>query len=231
MTTDTAGATGTRVTSARRGGPPLPLPIAAYAALAVGAAVTYVGAMPGSPPASALAAVARDPVLAQVSAVLLVASAAPLAVWAAAATHRVHALGARVAGPQIGLVGGVLAAGALTLSGLVGWVAAVAAPFGDAPLVSALGSLGFALGGVGFALGSALLIAGIAVPALILRLVPRPLAIAGLVIAACGAVALLGLLLPAFYPLLPVVRFGGLLWLVAVSVLLPLPGRAGRSAA
>lgn len=221
--------TRTRITPTgrRRGGPPLPAPIAAYTVLAVAAAATYVGALPGAPPSAALTSLQQSPGLAQVSAVLLIGSSVPLAVWAAAATHRLEALGARVAGPRIGLAGGVLAAGALALSGIVGWVGAGAAQFGDATLVSALLSLAFAIGGVGFALGSALLIAGVAVPVMVLRLIPRPLAFAGLVIAVCGAVALLGLLFPVLYPLLPAVRFGGLLWLVVVSVVLPLPG-SGR---
>ena len=218
---------GTRVTAApvRRGGPPLPLPIAAYAGLAVAGALTYVGGSgAGADPAAVVDALRAQPGVARVSAVLLIASAAPLAVWVAAVTHRLGALGARVAGPVIGLVGGVLAAGALALSGITGWVAVGAAGLGDATLTWALGTTAFAFGGVGFALGSALLLAGVAVPALVLRLVPRPLAIAGLVIAACGAVALFGLLTPALYPLLPVTRFGGMLWMIAVSVALPLPG-------
>ena len=214
----------------RRGGPPLPIPIAAYAVLAIGATVTYSGAMPGSAPEAALAALSRNPFLAQVSAALLVAASAALAVFAAAATHRVQALGARVAGPRIGLAGGVLAAATLALSGLVGWVAVDAVRFGDAPLVGALGSLSFALGGVGFALCSALLIAGLAVPALFQRSMPRPLAIIGLVVAGCGALSPLALLWSALYPLLPVVRFGGLLWFVAASFALPLLSRSDARA-
>jgi hypothetical protein len=50
---------------------------------------------------------------------------------------------------------------------------------------------------------------------------PRAWAWAGLVIAALGMLSLLSLLTPALYPLLPVGRFGGLIWLVAASILLP----------
>ena len=139
-----------------------------------------------------------------------------------AATQRLHALGARVAGPVIGLVGGVLAAASLLLSGLVAWTAAGAAPLGDAPLVRALSTLAFALGGVGFAVTSALLIAGVAIPGMILRLMPRGLAIAGLVVAVAGVLSLVSLLVPALAVLLPVARFGGVVWLVAVSLALPL---------
>ena len=67
----------------------------------------------------------------------------------------------------------------------------------------------------------ALLIAGIAVPAIIMRLVPRWLAIAGLVIAVLGMVATLTLLTPVLYPLLPIVRFGGLVWVIVTSACIP----------
>jgi hypothetical protein len=67
----------------------------------------------------------------------------------------------------------------------------------------------------------ALLLAGVAVPALVLRLVPRWLAITGIVLAGVGVLATLTVAVLAAAPALPVVRFGGLLWLVAVSVALP----------
>lgn len=227
MSIDTAAGTTTGRPPGRRsrGGPPLPLPAAAYGALTVAAAVTYPGPLPTADAASALATLQAHPIAAQVSAVLLIGASAPLAVWAAAASQRLQALGARVAGPIIGLVGGVLAAASLLLSGLVAWTAAGAAPLGDAPLVRALSTLSFGLGGVGFAVTSALLLAGVAVPALVLRLVPRGLAIAGLVVAAVGVLSLVSLLFPALALLLPVARFGGVLWLVAVSVALPLSRR------
>ncbi|WP_433781193.1 hypothetical protein ACQPX6_15945 [Actinomycetospora sp. CA-101289] len=70
-------------------------------------------------------------------------------------------------------------------------------------------------------MASALLLAGVAVPALILRLVPRWLAITGIVLAAFGVLATLSVAVLAVAPALPVVRFGGLLWFLAVSVALP----------
>ena len=59
------------------------------------------------------------------------------------------------------------------------------------------------------------------VPALLLGLLPRPLAWAGLVIAALGMLSVFSLLTPMLYVLLPVGRFGGLIWLVAAAALLP----------
>jgi hypothetical protein len=67
----------------------------------------------------------------------------------------------------------------------------------------------------------ALLVAGVAVPSLILRLTPRPLAWFGLVIAAIGMVSTLTLLTSALDFTLPIGRFGGLIFIVATSVLLP----------
>jgi hypothetical protein len=224
MSVDTT-ATGRPSARRGRGGPPLPIPAVAYGALTVAAGLAWSGPLPTEDAAGALATLQAHPVAAQVSAVLLIGASAPLAVWTASVTQRLQVLGARVAGPVIGLVGGVLAAASLLLSGLVAWTAAGAAPLGDAALVRALSTLAFALGGVGFAVTSALLIAGVAVPGLILRLMPRGLAIAGIVVAVAGVLSLVSLLVPALAVLLPVTRFGGVVWFVAVSVALPLSRR------
>lgn len=132
MTVNSDPAAVAPVTARGRGGPPLPAPIAAYAVLTLATAATFPGPWPDDGAAAALATVQAHPVQATVWALLLVGSAVPLAVWTAAVCHRLQALGARVAGPLIGLVGGVLAALCLLLSGLVGWTAIPSAPLGDA---------------------------------------------------------------------------------------------------
>ena len=66
-----------------------------------------------------------------------------------------------------------------------------------------------------------LLLAGVAVPSLIRRLMARPLAWTGLAIAGVGALSTFALLTPALDFTLPVGRFGGLLWLIAASIALP----------
>ena len=98
-------------------------------------------------------------------------------------------------------------------------------------VLRALTTLAFAAGGPGFVPFFALLVAGVAVPGLLLGALPRVWAWVGLVIAAVGMLGFLSLLTPALYPLLPVTRFGGLIWLVAASVLLPTsrPRRAVKS--
>ena len=215
----------------RRGGPPLLAPALAWAALTVVAAVAHPGTRPGADPSTTLALLRDHTGAAQLSATLLLASAVPFAVWVAAAHHRLHRLGLRVAGPTLGLAGGLLAAGMLALSGAAGWAAAATAAAttagpGDATAaVVGLNELAFAAGGAGFVVTFGLLIAGVAVPTLLSGLVSRPLAWTGLLLAGVAVVAVLSLVLPALGVLLPVVRFGGLIWLVWVSAVLPLSRR------
>ncbi len=215
------------VPHARRGGPPLLAPALAWAALTVLAAVLHPGIRPGADPAATLALLRDHTVAAQLSATVLLASAVPLAVWVAAAHHRLQRLGLRVAGPTLGLAGGLLAAGMLALSGAAAWAAAATAAVpGDATAAAVgLNSLSFAAGGAGFVVTFGLLIAGVSVPTLLGGLVPRPLAWTGLVLAGVAVVAVLSLVLPVLGPLLPVVRFGGLIWLVWVSAVMPLTRR------
>jgi hypothetical protein len=138
----------------------------------------------------------------------------PVGIYAATMYARQLRLGIRVPGPGISFFGGITASVLLAVSGLITWVLARASD-GVAPAtIHLLTDLGFA-GGVG------LLIAGIAVPGVILRLIPAWLAWLGLVLAALGEISFLALLWNGFDALLPVTRFGGLLWLTAVGFLFP----------
>ncbi len=151
---------------------------------------------------------------------LVFATAIPLLIWSATVYRRLHRLGVTAPGSAIAYGGGLLAATSLAVSGLFTWTTAAAN--GSADVVKALTALGFATGGPGFVVPFAMLIAGVAVPSLILRLLPTALAWAGLLIAVLGALATLALLTPALDVLLPICRFAGLAWLIAVSVTLPL---------
>ena len=148
----------------RRGGPPLIAPALAWAAITVAATALYPGLRPGAPSSTTLDVLRTHPTQATLAGVLLLASAAPLAVWTAAVHHRLGVLGIRVAGPTIALVGGLLAAGALALSGLAGWATAAVAPTAEPSTAAALTVLAFGAGGPGFALALALLVTGVAVP-------------------------------------------------------------------
>ncbi|GAA1035060.1 hypothetical protein GCM10009565_93490 [Amycolatopsis albidoflavus] len=211
----------------QQGGPPLLAPALAFGALTVAsAALGAAGTRPDSSAAEVAAYLGGNQGVVQLLAFAVFGASVPLAVWAATAYRRQRRLGVAAPGAVIGLTGGVLSAAALAMSGLITWTAAQAS---DTPAVArALTSLAFASGGPGFVVPLALLIAGIAVPALFLNLLPRWLSVAGLVVAAAAVLASLSLLTPALYPLIPVGRFGGLAWLIAASVLLP-RDRAART--
>jgi hypothetical protein len=183
------------------------------------------------PSASASAVVAydrghHDALL--VAGFLSFAAAAPLAIWTATTYRRQRNLGVIAPGAVIGLAGGLLAAASLALSGLISWTRVEAPP--EPAVARALADLGFATGAAGFVVPLGLLIAGVSVPALILRLTSRALAWTGLVIAAFAVLSAFTLLTSTLDFTLPIGRFGGVIWIVAVSVLLPRDRRSLRAA-
>jgi hypothetical protein len=158
---------------------------------------------------------------AQVGAVFVFGSSVPLLIYAATVSARLRQLGVTAPGATIALAGGVLAAGGLGLSSLLLWTLSRPEIITDGPLINALYYLVFLTGGVGHVVMLGLLVAGTAVPALILHLVPRSLAWTGLGIAAAAELTTVVLIWPPAAPLLPIARFSGLIWLVAVGVVLP----------
>jgi len=217
----------------RQGGPPLPAPAVAFAVLLIGSVVLAARVpRPTASAAAVLAYVQVNGALLQVAGTLAFGAAVPLAIWTATAYRRLYRLGVTAPGATIGLAGGLLAAASMALSGLLTWTLGYAHP--TAPAVAGtVRTLAYATGAAGTVVPLALLVAGAAVPALILRLLPRWLAIAGLVVAAAGVLSTLTLLVPALSPTLPVGRFGAVAWMLAASVLLPYDRRAvtgGRDA-
>jgi hypothetical protein len=92
--------------------------------------------------------------------------------------------------------------------------------------VRPLADLSFAAGGPGHVVFLGLLIAGLAVPSAVGRLLPRGLALAGVAIAAVAELSTLALISQPAAFLLPLARFGGLAWLIAAAVLLPVQRRS-----
>lgn len=205
-----------------QGGPPPLVPALAYGALIIAAAaIAASGPWPGTAPAAALSYAAGHTGLLHAQAFLTFAAAVPLATWAATIYRRLLTLGVTAPGAVIGLCGGILAAAAIAVCGLVTWTLAQTAAVADPALARALVDFGFAAGTAGSSVPLSLLIAGVAVPSLILRLTSRWLAWSGLVIAAIGMLGTLTLLVPALNPALAVAQFGAVAWLVAISVKLP----------
>jgi hypothetical protein len=212
--------------SRRPGGPPLgPLAIVTFALTLAGVIVLVLGTgtipAPFAPVAEVAAWYSAHALPIRIAATLQLGAAVPLGILAASVYARQLRLGVRVPGPVIGLYGGIAASLLLLISALVTWALASGSGPADPGATAALGRLAFGLGGVGYAVGVGLLIAGVAVPAYILRLMPRWLTLLGLVIAAAGEVSFLSLVIDPLQFLLPVVRFGGGAWLIAAAFLLP----------
>jgi hypothetical protein len=212
-----------------QGGPPLGVLAVVFTALFLAGIVLGVVFADGvgfpSPFGSAtdILAYFRDHQLAvRISALLQFAAAIPLAIYAATANARLHQLGIRAPGATIALAGGLLAAAFMACSALVSWVLSRPEVADEPVLVRALQNLAFITGGPGHVVPLGLLIAGISVPGLLARLLPRWLTTAGLVIAALAELTTLTLLVADASYLLPVARFTGLAWLVIAGFLLPL---------
>lgn len=152
---------------------------------------------------------------------LQLGSSIPLGIYAATIYARQQRLGIRVPGPNIGLFGGTAAAILLAESAIITWTQSQDVVSADPALTHALAYLSFAAGGFAHVLGLGLLVAGIAVPALLLRLVPVWFAWVGLVIAVLAELSFLTMVLEPLQFLIPIGRFGSLIWLVAAGFLLP----------
>jgi hypothetical protein len=214
-----------------QGGPPLALLAAIILVLLLAGLVVGVSLAGGVMPLPyGSATEIQDYVTGQHAAAVAIAvgtfgSSVPLAIYAATASARLRQLGITAPGATIALAGGLLASAGLALSSLTAWTLSRPEVTSDPALVRALYYLTYLTGGPWHVVMLGLLIAGIAVPALIVGLLPRPLAWTGLVIAGLAELTTLVLIWPGLSPLLPVARFTGLIWLIAAGVLLPLRRR------
>lgn len=193
-----------------------------FGGVAIGVGLGGVMPLPYGPVAAVQQYVRGQPLAVQVLAVAVFASSVPLAVYAATASAQLHQLGVGAPAATIALAGGLLAAGALGLTGLVGWTLSRPGISGDTAVVRALYLLAFLIGGPGHIVALGLLVAGMAVPCLILGLLPRPLALVGLVIAALSELTTLVLIWPILGPILPAARVSALAWLLVAGARLPL---------
>lgn len=213
-----------------QGGPPLLAPGIAYGALMLASIVLSARVpRPGAAAATVLGYDEAHQTVMRVAGFLIFASALPLAIWTATAYRRLRTLGVTAPGAVIALAGGLLAAASLALSGLLTWTTGQLGGASTPAVARVLADLVFATGAAGFVAPLGLLLAGVAVPVLILRLAPRSLAWAGLVIAVLSLLSTFALLTSALDVTLPIGRFAGLAWLIAASVALPHDRRAVRS--
>jgi hypothetical protein len=213
----------------RHAGPPLILLAAVhillFAAVLVAGSVMRHGAGYVNPYTSSQAVqefFANSPQATRVSTFFLFGSAVLLGLFTAVVVSLLRFLGVRAAGSYIALFGGFAASMSLAISALFGWVLSVAdIVSSSAALVHAMHFVSFLFGGVAFAVGFGLLAAGVSVTSYFRHLLPTWLVAFGMAIALAGEFSSLSMVTyPASF-LLPLTRFGGFLWLIAVAVLLP----------
>jgi hypothetical protein len=155
-------------------------------------------------------------------------AAVPLGIFTATIVSRLHFLGVRAAGATIALYGGLAASLATTCGSIVLWVMARPGIAGDVQLTRALYYLDFGAGGPGYSVPLALLMAGVSVPLLFYRFVPKWIPVLGLVLAGFGVLSWFSIeFLPATF-FIPLTRFPGFVWMIAVGFAMP---KAARSAA
>lgn len=193
------------------------------AGLVVGAVMSGGDALssPFGPTSEVVARIRENHDAIRVAAFFQFGTAIPLGIYAATVYARQLRLGVRVPGPVIGLVGGVIAVMSLLVSAFTTYAESRQEITSDDRLVHALAFFSFAAGGPGYVVGLGLLIAGLAVPAFILRLVPRPVAAIGLVIAVLAELSWFGMLAEPLQYLLPVGRFLGGIWIIVAGFMLP----------
>jgi hypothetical protein len=133
---------------------------------------------------------------------------------------RLRFLGVRAAGTNIALLGGLTATIALILSGITGWVLSVPEVSASAQVVKAIFFLSFLFGGAVYAVGFGLLAAGVSVTSYFMRLLPRWMVVLGMLLAITGELSSLSLIAYPANFFIPVTRYLGLIWMVAVAVAL-----------
>ena len=145
----------------------------------------------------------------------------PFAVLVVSVVSRLRFHGIDVAGVYIALFGGVAAALFLGIAALSNWVLSQPGVASDTGAMRAMQLLAFASGGYGHTAALGMFLAGVSVPSLMFRLLPRWIPWVGLGLAGIAAVSTLGLVFPKLVLLLPLARFPAYVWLIALGFALP----------
>src|SRR5262245_5998148 len=221
-------ALGTRERRTRHAGPPLWLPASMYTVLFLAGLypVTVFGGDPYFPgpwesPDVIAAFFQARPTAVRVCAFLQFGAAMPLGIFAVSAASRLQFLGVRAAGPFIALFGGTATAVLMMAASAALWVMAQPGIAEDRAVLQALYWLVQGFGGAGFSVPFGLLTAGLTIPVAFKRLVPKWIVVLGLAVAICGELSWLYFMFPGALPLVPLTRFPGFLWLVAIGLALP----------
>jgi hypothetical protein len=212
----------------RHAGPPLGPVAAAYTLLFLAGLypVTIFGGLPHfpgpweSPDTIAAFFGARGDAV-RLCASLQFGAAIPLGIFTATVVSRLQFLGVRAAGTWIALFGGLAASFTMIAASSALWAMAQPAVANEPGVIQGFYWLVQALGGSGFSVPFGLLIAGVSVPAALGRLLPKWIVVLGFVLAVCAELSWLYLLVPQTLPLVPLTRFPGFIWMIAVGLTLP----------
>lgn len=144
-----------------------------------------------------------------------------LGLFTAAVVAQLRFLGVRAAGPWIALFGGFLTVFNGIGAGLITWTMIHPAVAQSPPVLLGFYYLSYALGGPGFSIPMGLLMAGVSLSAAFMRLLPKWIVVFGLVLAVAGELSWFHLISPGVLFLIPLTRFPGFIWLIAVGFALP----------
>jgi hypothetical protein len=144
-------------------------------------------------------------------------AAIPLGIYTATMTSRLRFHGVQAAGVDIALFGGLAASFMTLVSALTQWVLSRPGIAAEGTLAQGLYYMIFATGGPAYSVPIGLLFAGISIPALFLRLLPRWVSVMGIVLAAIGELSALSLIVPNALFLIPLTRFPGFVWLIVAG--------------
>jgi len=213
--------------SIRHPGPPLWLPAIMFM-LTFNTGLYFVtsfGGAPYFPGPWATPEVIQKFFMARPSAVMLCAffqfgSAIPLGLFTVSAVSQMRFLGAKVAGTYIALFGGIITVVNIMASTMVMWAMTHPGVANDITLTNALYFLQFGFGGVGFSVPMGLLMAGISIPALIMKLLPKWICIFGIILGVFGLISWFDLIFPQALFLIPLTRFPGFIWMILVGFML-----------
>ena len=121
-----------------------------------------------------------------------------------------------------------MAAFDIAISALVLWVMAYPGVAQETGVLRALYYMVFSIGGVGFSVPMGLLIAGLSVPSMIMKLMPKWLTVSGLALGIIGELSALSLVIPSLLFLIPLTRFPSFIWLILAGFRLPKSIAAAR---
>jgi hypothetical protein len=144
-----------------------------------------------------------------------------LGLFTATLVSQMQFLGVRAAGNWIALFGGFLTVFNGIAAGLILWTMIHPGVLQSPSVLLSLYYLSYAFGGPGFSIPMGLLMAGVSIPAAFMKLLPRWIIVLGLVLAVAGELSWFHLISPKALFLIPLTRFPGFIWLIAVGFALP----------